>query len=29
LHRRGRVLTPAMKKFIEVLGLTLPEGPAR
>ena len=24
LHRRGRVLTPAMKKFIEVLGLTLP-----
>lgn len=29
LHRRGRVLTPAMKKFIEVLGLTLPDGPAR
>jgi DNA-binding transcriptional LysR family regulator len=29
LHRRGRVLTPAMKKFIEVLGLTLPEGPTR
>ncbi|MBM3865140.1 MAG: LysR family transcriptional regulator [Verrucomicrobia bacterium] len=29
LHRRGRVLTPAMKKFIEVLGLTLQEGPAR
>ncbi len=29
LHRRGRVLTPAMKKFIEVLGLTLPESPTR
>lgn len=29
LHRRGRVLTPAMKKFIEVLGLTLPESPVR
>ena len=29
LHRRGRVLTPAMKKFIEVLGLTLPEAPTR
>jgi hypothetical protein len=29
LHRRGRVLTPAMKKFIAVLGLTLPEGPTR
>ncbi len=29
LHRRGRVLTPAMKKFIEVLGLTLPDGPSR
>lgn len=29
LHRRGRVLTPAMKKFIEVLGLTLPETPTR
>lgn len=29
LHRRGRVLTPAMKKFIEVLGLTLPEAPVR
>jgi DNA-binding transcriptional LysR family regulator len=25
LHRRGRVLTPAMKKFIETLGLDLPE----
>ena len=24
LHRKGRVLTPAMKKFIEVLGLDLP-----
>ncbi len=24
LHRKGRVLTPAMKKFIEVLGLSLP-----
>jgi DNA-binding transcriptional LysR family regulator len=25
LHRKGRVLTPAMKKFIDVLGLDLPE----
>jgi DNA-binding transcriptional LysR family regulator len=25
LHRKGRVLTPAMKKFIEILGLDLPE----
>jgi DNA-binding transcriptional LysR family regulator len=25
LHRKGRVLTPAMKKFIETLGLDLPE----
>jgi len=25
LHRKGRVLTPAMKKFIEVLGLEFPE----
>ena len=25
LHRKGRVLTPAMKKFIEVRGLELPE----
>jgi DNA-binding transcriptional LysR family regulator len=25
LHRKGRVLTPAMKKFIEILGLALPE----
>jgi DNA-binding transcriptional LysR family regulator len=25
LHRKGRVLTPAMKKFINVLGLDLPE----
>jgi DNA-binding transcriptional LysR family regulator len=25
LHRKGRVLTPAMKKFVEVLGLDLPE----
>lgn len=24
LHRKGRVLTPAMKKFIELLGLDLP-----
>ena len=23
LHRKGRVLTPAMKKFIEILGLDL------
>jgi DNA-binding transcriptional LysR family regulator len=26
LHRKGRVLTPAMKKFVEILGLDLPEG---
>jgi DNA-binding transcriptional LysR family regulator len=26
LHRKGRVLTPAMKKFIETLGLDLPGG---
>lgn len=25
LHRKGRVLTPAMKKFIETLGLNLPD----
>jgi DNA-binding transcriptional LysR family regulator len=25
LHRKGRVLTPAMKKFIETLGLELPD----
>ncbi len=25
MHRKGRVLTPAMKKFIETLGLDLPE----
>ena len=25
LHRKGRVLTPAMRKFIEILGLDLPE----
>jgi LysR family transcriptional regulator, transcriptional activator of the cysJI operon len=25
LHRKGRVLTPAMKKFIEILALDLPE----
>jgi DNA-binding transcriptional LysR family regulator len=25
LHRKGRVLTPAMKKFVEILGLDLPE----
>ena len=24
LHRKGRVLTPAMKKFIDTLGMTLP-----
>jgi DNA-binding transcriptional LysR family regulator len=24
LHRKGRVLTPAMKKFVETLGLDLP-----
>ncbi|MET0263894.1 MAG: LysR substrate-binding domain-containing protein [Rariglobus sp.] len=24
LHRKGRVLTPAMKKFIETLGMTMP-----
>ena len=28
LHRKGRVLTPAMKKFIETLGLDLPESRA-
>jgi DNA-binding transcriptional LysR family regulator len=27
LHRKGRVLTPAMKKFIEILGLELHESP--
>ncbi|MFH1497302.1 MAG: LysR family transcriptional regulator [Verrucomicrobiota bacterium] len=26
LHRKGRVLTPAMKKFIDTLGLELPNG---
>jgi DNA-binding transcriptional LysR family regulator len=26
LHRKGRVLTPAMKKFIETLALDLPDG---
>jgi DNA-binding transcriptional LysR family regulator len=25
LHRKGRVLTPAMKKFVEVLGLDFPD----
>ncbi len=25
LHRKGRVLTPAMRKFVETLGLDLPE----
>jgi DNA-binding transcriptional LysR family regulator len=25
LHRKGRVLTPAMKKFVETLGLNLPD----
>ena len=25
LHRKGRVLTPAMRKFIEILGMDLPE----
>jgi len=25
LHRKGRVLTPAMKKFIEILGMDLPD----
>src|SRR5271166_4758661 len=25
LHRKGRVLTPAMKKFVETLGLDIPE----
>ena len=25
LHRKGRVLTPAMKKFIETLGVEVPE----
>jgi DNA-binding transcriptional LysR family regulator len=29
LHRKGRVLTPAMKKFIETLGLDLPEARRR
>jgi len=24
LHRKGRVLTPAMKKFIETLGMNMP-----
>jgi len=24
LHRKGRVLTPAMRKFIETLGLDIP-----
>ena len=24
LHRKGRVLTPAMKKFIDILGMELP-----
>ena len=28
LHRKGRVLTPAMKKFIEILGLDLPNADA-
>ena len=28
LHRKGRVLTPAMKKFIETLGLDLPDAVA-
>jgi len=28
LHRKGRVLTPAMKKFIETLGLDLAETPS-
>lgn len=27
LHRKGRVLTPAMKKFIEILGLEMHEPP--
>lgn len=27
LHRKGRVLTPAMKKFIETLGMDLSEAP--
>jgi DNA-binding transcriptional LysR family regulator len=26
LHRKGRVLTPAMRKFIKTLGLDLPDG---
>jgi DNA-binding transcriptional LysR family regulator len=26
LHRKGRVLTPAMKKFVETLALDLPDG---
>jgi LysR family transcriptional regulator, transcriptional activator of the cysJI operon len=25
LHRKGRVLTPAMRKFIDILGMNLPE----
>lgn len=25
LHRKGRVLTPAMKKFVEILGMDLPD----
>jgi len=25
LHRKGRVLTPAMKKFIEILGIAVPD----
>ena len=25
LHRKGRVLTPAMKKFIDILDIELPE----
>jgi LysR family transcriptional regulator, transcriptional activator of the cysJI operon len=29
LHRKGRVLTPAMKKFIETLGLDLPDARRR
>ena len=27
LHRKGRVLTPAMKKFIETLGMDMSDGP--
>jgi hypothetical protein len=26
LHRKGRVLTPAMKKFIETLGTDMSDG---